>query len=145
MGEALKVSNPDFEEEDGFFDASGEATNFFYYRCCDRASDVFLDAVSLGAIAREEENRSTYSATAEVEVISAVRRGDQLNYEVAVDRIGGKSINYTVRVFRVGEDQPAAIYKTVGVCMDMTEVRPTVIPDFVKEKLAAFMPETDAS
>lgn len=138
MGSPMKIERPDFEEEAGFFDADGVATNFFYYRCCDRASDVFLDAVSLGAIAREAENRSTYSATAEIEVSDPVRRGDSLDYEITVDRIGGKSVNYSVRVLKDGASEPAVLYRTVGVCMDMSDVTPMAIPDFVKEKLAAF-------
>jgi acyl-CoA thioesterase FadM len=135
---ALTVDGDFIETEPGFFGPDGIATAFFYYRVCDRASDVFLDAVALGETSRREINRSTYSATCELEVVEPARDGMALSFDIAVLRVGGKSLTYEV-VARAAEDgRPLARYETVGVCMDMAGPTPMTIPDEVRTALSLY-------
>lgn len=135
---ALTVDGAFIEPEPGFFGPDGAATAFFYYRVCDRASDVFLDAVGLGETARREINRSTYSATCALEVSEPAREGEPLSFEIAVLRIGGKSVTYEVAARDAADGRLLARYETVGVCMDMTGPAPMAIPDTVRESLSEY-------
>lgn len=135
---AMQVDGDFIADEPGQFDEHGMALSFFYYRNCDRASDYFLDEVGIGAEARRSINRSTYSATATLDVVEPVTRGTPLRFEITVSRIGGKSVGYRVTMLGAKDDRVRAIYDTVGVCMDMTGPTPMAIPDEVREKLSAF-------
>lgn len=134
----MLVPDDFIEDEPGLWEADGRASAFFYYRTCDQASDVFLDAVDLGATARREIDQSTYSAAAELTVEKPVRKGEALVFAVRVLRIGGKSMTYAVEVLGAEDRARRAVYTSVGVCMDMTGPRPKPIPDSVREKLEAY-------
>jgi acyl-CoA thioesterase FadM len=136
---ALEVDDTFIEEEPGLFNAAGTALAFFYYRTCDRASDMFLDAVGLGAEDRRLHDRSTYSATATLQVEEPVRRGQRLTYRVSVRRIGGKSITYRVEVLGAEDGRRRAVFDTVGVCMDMTGPKPMQIPDEIRARIEEFV------
>lgn len=135
---ALEIGDTFIEDEPGLFGHDGTAQAFFYFRTCDRASDMFLDAVGLGAEDRRQHNRSTYSATATLTVEEPVKRGIRLLYRVSVQRIGGKSIGYRVEVLGAEDGRRRAIFDTVGVCMDMTGPRPMHIPDAIRERLEQY-------
>lgn len=134
----LTVDGAFIEPEPGFFAPDGTATAFFYYRVCDQASDVFLESVGLGETARRQINRSTYSAICELDVREPAREGVPLRFDIAVLRIGGKSVTYEVSARDAGDGRLLARYETVGVCMDMTGPSPMAIPDTVRESLSRF-------
>lgn len=137
----LLVDGDFVETEPGFFDQSGVALSFFYYRNCDRASDIFLDVIGLGAEARHAINRSNYTAVAGIDVLNPVSEGEALRFSVQVDRIGGKSLTYRVLMQNAEDGAVRAVFNTVGVCMDMTGPTPMTIPDDVRAVISQYMAE----
>ncbi len=136
----LQVSGDFVTQEPGFYDENGTALTFFYYRNCDRASDIFLDSVGVGEQARREINRSTYSATANLVVADSVPQNTPLRFEISVTRIGGKSFGYRTRMLNAADDTCYATYDSVAVCMDMTGPTPIPLPDDVRDQLGNYMP-----
>ncbi|MDF1750291.1 MAG: thioesterase family protein [Alphaproteobacteria bacterium] len=136
----LKVPGDFITAEPGFYDENGTAQAFFYFRNCDRASDIFLDSVGVGEKARREINRSTYSATANLTVKEAVPQETPLRFEVSVLRIGGKSFGYRTQMFGASDEKCYATYDSVAVCMDMTGPTPISLPEEVRDALSAYLP-----
>lgn len=69
-----------------------------------------------------------------------LRYGDRIEVEIGPEKIGRTSIGWRYRVFRRGDDQPAAEGRLVTVNMDMESRRKAEIPDWLREGLERRQP-----
>lgn len=81
----------------------------------------------------------------EADFRSPLRFGDRLEVEVKVLEIGQSSIKWGYRVFRAGEvENPVVEGHNVTVCLDMDAFQKAVIPDWLREALAAYQRRCEA-
>lgn len=138
------VDHVTLAEEEGLYTPDGGTQSFFYFRYFDVVSDIFLDAVGVGPVARAERNLSTYNATADVTILKPLMRGEPARFECDVVRIGAKSFGYQCRMLNVADGTVCATYDAISVTMDMTDApTPIVIPDETRACLQKY--ERDAA
>lgn len=139
-GEAPWVTEyePGELDQPGFFDESDLALPFFYARVIDKGCTEFLDRVSVGPTALEAESRSSYTATVRMDILEVVRPEESLTMGSAVTRIGGKSFNYRIALFRKSDGAMVADSHHVAVVMDMTGPSPIRIPDSVRSIMEGY-------
>lgn len=66
-----------------------------------------------------------------------LRYGEDLEIEVAVPRVGVTSVEWLYRFFHRGVETPAAVCRTVTVCVSMRRFEKLPVPDWLAGKLRA--------
>jgi len=74
---------------------------------------------------------------AETDFHRPLRYGEDLEIEVAVPRVGVTSVEWLYRFCHRGVGNPAAVCRTVTVCVSMKSFEKQPVPDWLAEKLRA--------
>jgi acyl-CoA thioester hydrolase len=116
-------------------DHYGHVNNVAYYSFFDTAVNGFLidacgtDIRGLPAIGIVAESSCRF--------LSAVSFPDTVHAGLAIERLGTKSVIYTIALFRNDENEACAIGRFVHVYVDRASRRPVEIPAMIKKALGA--------
>jgi acyl-CoA thioester hydrolase len=114
-------------------DHYGHVNNVAYYSFFDTAVNGFLieqcgtDIRGMPAIGIVAESSCRF--------LSAVSFPDTIHAGLAVERLGTKSVIYTIALFRNEDNEACAIGRFVHVYVDRTSRRPVEIPEMIKKAL----------
>lgn len=114
-------------------DLYGHINNVTYYSYFDTAANHFLihagglDIERAPVIGVVVESKCSYHA--------ALQYPENLRVGVRVDRLGNRSVTYSIGIFREEEDAPAANGYFVHVFVDRETRRPVAIPDGLRTAL----------
>jgi YbgC/YbaW family acyl-CoA thioester hydrolase len=73
----------------------------------------------------------------ETDFLRPLRYGDDLEIEVSVTRVGTTSVEWLYRFLHRGVETPAAVCRTVTVCVSMRSFEKAPVPDWLAGKLRA--------
>lgn len=111
-------------------DHYGHVNNVAYYSFFDTAVNGYLidatgtDVRALPAIGIVAESSCRF--------FSAVSFPDVIHAGLGIERIGARSVVYTIALFRNDEDEACAMGRFVHVYVDRDSRRPVAIPDIVR-------------
>jgi 4-hydroxybenzoyl-CoA thioesterase len=78
------------------------------------------------------------AARLEVDFLAPLRYGDHIQVEVGIEKVGTSSIIWCYRIFRPGEDEPAARARVVTVNVDMDTFAKQPVPDWLRQRLERY-------
>ena len=78
------------------------------------------------------------AARLEVDFLRPLRYGDHIQVEVDIEKVGRSSIIWRYRIFRPGEDEPAAQARVVTINVDMDTFEKRAVPDWLRQRLEAY-------
>ncbi len=83
-----------------------------------------------------KEHRLAYPTVhLEMDFMRPLRYGDRVGVEVKPEKIGTTSVTWTYRLFRPGEDEPAAVGRQVTVNTNMDTFEKFEIPEWLRKRL----------
>lgn len=122
-------------------DAAGIMHFASYFAFMEEAEHSLLRSLGLSVVLRREgETISWPRVSANCEYHSAAKFEDQLDIDVAIERLGSKSVTYVFQFTREG--RPIATGKMTSVCCLIEEHQPPrsiEIPAFFLEKLRPYV------
>lgn len=83
----------------------------------------------------QEHNLAFPTVHLEMDFIRPLRYGDRVGIEVEPEKLGRTSVTWCYRLYRPGEDEPAAVGRQVTVNTKMDTFEKFEIPDWLREKL----------
>jgi 4-hydroxybenzoyl-CoA thioesterase/acyl-CoA thioester hydrolase len=122
-------------------DAAGlmHFSSFFVYM--EQAEHEFLRSIGLSVLEREGDGAVTWPRVwAVCDYCRPLRFEDEFEIEVAVERLGERSVTYVFRFLHEGQD--AATGRITVVCCRVDKTAPvqsTAIPSRIAEKLRPFL------
>lgn len=124
-------------------DAAGILHFSAFFQLMEQAEHELLRSASLSVVMSDAEGKISWPrVSARCDFRSAVRFEEELEIAVSISRLGEKSVTYAFAVTCQGRDVAAG--EITSVCCRMREGQPPepmVIPDWFRQKLAAFAGE----
>lgn len=102
-----------------FIDYNGHMNVGYYVVLFDRATDVMLDAIGLGAAYAERTNRSTFAVEAHVTYQRELVEGDPIAVETQILDHDAKRIHYFHRMLHAEEGYVAATLEQLSLHIDL--------------------------
>ena len=123
--------------EKAWVDYNGHMNVAYYVLAFDRATDFFLDKVSLGEGYLKSQGGSTFTVEMNVSYIREVHLNDPLVFTTQLLGFDDKRIHYFHAMYHAEEGFLAATNECLGLHMDMSVRRVSPIPDVQRDALRA--------
>jgi acyl-CoA thioester hydrolase len=118
-------------------DIYGHVNNAIYYQYFDSVINTYL--IEQGDLDIHRGDVVGFIVRSECDYYAPVTYPGDVDIGVAVSRLGGSSVTYSVGLFKPGEADPCAVARMVHVFVDTASNRPVPIPASLRAALSRLL------
>jgi acyl-CoA thioester hydrolase len=122
-----------------WIDYNGHMNVGYYSVAFDKATDVLLDNIDLGAAYRHRADASMFIVEAHLTYEREVSEGDPLRFETRVLDADGKRLHIFHAMYHETDGYLAATNELMGLHVDLQKRRSAPFPDTAQERIAALL------